>query len=326
MNNTPLVSVIIINYNGARYLKKCFDSLYAGSYKNTEIIFVDNGSTDSSVECVKDNFPQIRIIENGKNLGLSIASNRGALIAKGEYLFFYNNDTFADKNLISNLVRRFWEDQGIGICGCRTMSYDGSRIINEGVSCDIFGYPFGGKSIFYVDAAIFIKKSIFDKIGGFDEKMFLYGEDRDICWRAWLYGYKVEVEKDAFFMHDSFCITRNIKDYRSTIRKRNLGEFNAMRSICKNYSLTFLAWVLPFFLTINLAEIVLFSLMLRFDIVKDAYIKAYIQNIREWRNLLILRKKIQKERKISDRELIKHMYFGSAKLSLLLKWGIPKFN
>jgi GT2 family glycosyltransferase len=247
-------------------------------------------------------------------------------VARGQYLFFYNNDTIADKDMILNLVKRCETDQGIGICGCRTLTYDGSRVINEGVSCDIFGYPFSGKKVFYVDAAIFIRRSVFEEIGGFDKKMFLYGEDRDICWRTWLYGYKVEIEGEAFFFHDSFCVTQNIKDYRSTLQKRYLGEFNAIRSLCKNYSLGFILWILPLFLLINLAEIIIFALLLRFDIIKDVYIKAHRENLRNWQSLLELRKKVQEERKISDRRLIKQMHISSGKLSLLLKWGLPKFQ
>ncbi|MFH0913381.1 MAG: glycosyltransferase family 2 protein [Candidatus Omnitrophota bacterium] len=326
MSNNPLVSVIVINYNGSKYLKRCLESLYAGAYRNMEIIFMDNGSIDSSLDLVRSNFGQVKIIENKENLGLSVASNRGASLAKGEYLLFYNNDTVADKDMILNLVKRCETDKDIGICGCRTMTYDGKQIINEGVSCDIFGYPFNGRKFFYVDAAIFIKRSVFDQLGGFDEQMFLYGEDRDLCWRAWLYGHKVAVERSAFFLHDSFCVTEDIKDYRSTVKKRYLGEFNAIRSICKNYSFAFILWILPLFLIINLAEMILFSLILRFDIVWGVYIKAHMQNLKEWPSSALLRKKVQKGRRITDGQLIKHMHAGSGKLNLFFKWGVPKFQ
>jgi GT2 family glycosyltransferase len=323
--SAPLVSIIVINYNGVKYLQKCFESLQAGAYQNIEIIFVDNGSSDGSVEFVRQNFPQIKIMDNKANLGLSISSNRAAAIAKGDYLFFFNNDTIADKDMILHLVQRCESNKSIGVCGCRTFSYDGRRVINTGVSCDIFGYPFSAKKVFYVDAGIFIRKSVFREISGFDEQMFLYGEDRDICWRTWLYGYKVVVEKDAFFYHDSFCITQDIKDYRTTVQKRYLGEFNALRAILKNYSFGYLVWILPPFLLINLAEILLFTVLLRLDIV-NAYLESYKDNLAHLKDLMVLRKKVQGERKIIDRELIRQMYFISAKSLLLLKWGVPKFK
>src|SRR3972149_2506269 len=102
----PLVSVIIVNYNGKRYLKGCIDSLEAGEFKNFELIFVDNGSVDGSIAFIKEAFPKAKLIDNGANLGLAIASNRGAQAARGEHLFFFNNDTVADKNMLLRLVKR----------------------------------------------------------------------------------------------------------------------------------------------------------------------------------------------------------------------------
>jgi GT2 family glycosyltransferase len=326
MHSEPLVSIIVINYNGEKYLKQCFSSLLEGTYKNLELIFVDNGSTDGSVSTVRNTFPGVKAIALKENLGLPIPCNMAAREAKGEYLFFYNNDTIADKDLIRRLVTRCQGDTSIGACGCRTFTYDGSQVINQGVACDIFGYPFSAGKVFYVDAAIFMPKRVFGEVGGFDEAMFLYGEDRDICWRVWLYGYTVAVEPRAFFYHDSFCITQNIKDYRTNPRKRFLGEFNAIRSFLKNYSLGFLFVLGPFFLGISISEILFFMLLGKIDIVRTVYLKAYGENVRNFAGLLALRKKVQRERKLSDWVLIRQMYKKSGKLSLLLKWGIPKFN
>ena len=139
----PLVSVIIVNYNGKRYLKGCIDSLEAGEFKNFELIFVDNGSIDGSIAFIKETFPKAKLIDNGANLGLAIASNRGAQAARGEYLFFFNNDTVADKNMLLRLVKRAESDPNAGVCGCTTMTYDGAAVINSGVACDIYGYPYG---------------------------------------------------------------------------------------------------------------------------------------------------------------------------------------
>lgn len=326
MNNKSLVSIIVINYNGEKYLRKCFDSLYAGTYQDVEIIFVDNGSADLSVEVVRNNFKQIKIIENKENLGLAVASNIGAQYANGEYLFFYNNDTIAEKFLVERLVDKMQYDSSIGICGCRTYTYDGKNIINEGVACDIFGYPYAKGNTFYVDAAIFIRKSLFDGLGGFDEKMFLYGEDRDICWRCWLYGYKVEVVKEAVFLHDSACITQDIKQYKTSVKKRFLGEFNALRAILKNYSMGFIFLILPLYIMINLAEILTFLMKGKIEVIREVYIKSYMENLRLFKDMVIKRKKVQRERVISDFGLIKHMAKTSGKFKLFLEMGVPEFN
>ncbi|MDP2939846.1 MAG: glycosyltransferase family 2 protein [Candidatus Omnitrophota bacterium] len=326
MNQSPLVSVIITNFNGIKYLRNCFESLYAGSYKNIEIIFVDNGSADGSLEFVHQAFKNIKTIDNKDNLGLSIASNRGAEIADGKYLFFYNNDTIADTDLISNLVKAMENDSKIGIAGCKTYTYDGKYLINAGVACDIFGYPYGKGKPFYVDAGIFIRKDLFYKIGKFDEKMFLYGEDRDICWRCWLYGYKVAVIENAKFLHNSACITRDLKQYRTNINKRFWGELNSLRSILKNYSVGFIFFILLLFMLMNLVEILAFFIKGKFKIIKYVYIKSYIENLKSIEDTLRKRKTIQQERRVSDFKIVNHMSKISGKLKLFLDMGIPKFS
>jgi len=326
MENNPLVSVIIINFNGKKYLKNCFDSLYAGTYKNFEIILVDNGSCDGSVDFIRESYKSVITQGLGSNYGLAIASNKGASVAKGKYLFFYNNDTIADANLIHNLVDALEKDPHIGIAGCQTYTYEDRKLINAGVPCDIFGYPYGNTAPFYVDAAIFVRRDLFREMGGFDEKMFLYGEDRDLCWRCWLYGYRVEVINDAKFFHDSACITEDIKKYQTNIRKRFLGEFNALRSILKNYSAGLLVFILPGYIFINLAEMFAFMLSGNLAVIKNVYVASYVENIKNYRNLMILRARVQKERKISDFTLIRRMDRISGKLRLLLDMGLPEFN
>lgn len=320
----PLVSVVVVNYNGKHYLKDCFDSLKSGVHKNLEIIFVDNGSRDSSLEFVRAEYPEIKTVDNGENLGLAIASNRGAALASGKYIFFYNNDTIADKKMISELVRVSEEDPQVGICGCTTLTYDGKEVINSGVACDIYGYPYGEGLPLYVDAAIFIRSSVFREIGGFDPEMFLYGEDRDICWRTLLYGYDVVVVPTAFFMHDSFCSMKN-GAYVTNIWKRHVGERNLIRSLLKNYSFGNLLKIFPRYVLISLAEVTAFTLLGRFKVVWSAYIMAYWWNILRLRETLRLRKKIQYERKSDDSVVLKRMGRKSGKFQLFKKIGIPKF-
>lgn len=329
MQDRPLVSVIIINFNGEKYLKSCLQSLLQGSYRNIEIILVDNGSADGSLAFVRNDFPSVKTIDNKKNLGLAIASNRGAGVARGKYLFFYNNDTIADKFLVEKLVGKMESDPEVGICGCRTYTYDGKSVINEGVACDIFGYPDylpvrGG--IFYVDAAIFIRRALFDELRGFDEKLFLYGEDVDICWRCWLSGYKVEAVAEAVFYHDSACITEDLAEYSTNLNKRFLGEYNSVRSILKNYSLPYLSLILPMYLAINFAEMTAFIFSGRVDVVRGAYLRSYKENLRDLKSTLEERSRVQKSRRISDFELMRHMMKVSRKLSLFFRAGLPGFS
>ncbi|MBU1122407.1 MAG: glycosyltransferase family 2 protein [Candidatus Omnitrophica bacterium] len=319
-------SVIITNYNGKKYLAECIDSLYRNSFNDFEIIIVDNGSGDGSVDFLRSNYSQVKVIALDQNVGLAIASNKGRKAASGKYLFFYNNDTVADVNLLLELVKTMEADDSIGICGCKTLTYDGKRKTNCGVPLDIFGYPYGPDKSFYVDAAIFIRAQVFDEIGGFDSKLFLYCEDRDICWRCWLYGYKVVAQDSAIFRHDSFCAVDEDGKLKTNIRKRFMGEAFTIRMLLKNYSIWALMVIFPVYMVINCAEIMVFLLKGRIDIVLGAYIKAYRWNFSNLLETLKLRKKVQSERRVSDIDIIKKMYLGSGKLKLFREVGVPRFG
>ena len=101
----PLVSVIIVNYNGKHHLEKCLRSLSKVDYKNYEIILVDNNSSDGSIEFVKESYPSVIIKKLDKNYGFAEPNNIGAKSANGEFLLFLNNDTYVEPNFISELVK-----------------------------------------------------------------------------------------------------------------------------------------------------------------------------------------------------------------------------
>lgn len=320
----PLVSVIIVNYNGGHYLEKCFDSLYGGEFTDFELIVVDNGSSDGSVEFVRSRYPAARVIDLGANLGLAVASNRGAELASGKYLFFFNNDTIADERMLAELVCTAEADPKVGVAGCTTKTYDGGEVINSGVACDRFGYPYGEGEPLYVDAAIFIRRSVFDEIGGFDPELFLYGEDRDICWRVWLYGYDVAVVPTAVFLHDSFCGLQG-STLNTNIWKRQVGERNLIRSMLKNYTWKSLARILPVYAALSLAEVLIFLCLGRFRVVTGAYLKAYWWNVKNLGGTLRLRKVVQAGRKAGDEVVLKRMGKKSGKVELFRKVGLPRF-
>ena len=103
--NKPLVSIIIVNWNGIRWLVDCFGTLYAQNYKNFEIIFVDNASVDGSVAWVKKHYPKTEILINNINLGFADANNVGFKVAEGDYVLFLNNDTKVTKEFLTELVQ-----------------------------------------------------------------------------------------------------------------------------------------------------------------------------------------------------------------------------
>ena len=103
----PLVSVIILNFNGENYLERCLFSVLATKYPNFEVIFIDNASSDSSVKIVEKTFgndERLRIFKSSQNIGFSGGNNLGFSYAKGDYIVFLNNDTIADPNWLTAIV------------------------------------------------------------------------------------------------------------------------------------------------------------------------------------------------------------------------------
>jgi GT2 family glycosyltransferase len=203
MHGLPFCSIVILNYNGKKYLKDCLAALRNVDYpKNRmEVILVDNNSTDGSVRYVNRGFPWVKTLKLDDNYGFSQGNNSGLDIAKGSYIIFLNNDTEVEKEWLKELVNVAQSDKSIGICGSKIKNFSGNELRNiagEGY-LNMLGIPrFSSgakepKPCFYVSGcSLLIKKSVIRDLGYcFDDRYFLYFEDIDLCWRARLNGYKV---------------------------------------------------------------------------------------------------------------------------------------
>ncbi|HEX2925585.1 MAG TPA: glycosyltransferase family 2 protein [Ruminiclostridium sp.] len=169
MNRTQQVTVIIPNYNYEKTLPKCFEALSRQTYKDFEIIFVDDGSTDNSVEIAK-RYP-CKIIKTAKNEGVSAARNLGAKNAVGEFLFFLDSDVALFDNAIENTIKEFKRDSTLGsVCGI----YAKEPLFKGGLVKEyrtLQGHYWRISSVGYVTAGFFslgaVKKSVFEELDGF---------------------------------------------------------------------------------------------------------------------------------------------------------------
>jgi hypothetical protein len=331
-----LVSIIVTNYNGEKYLKKCFDSLLKQNYKKIELIFADDCSTDKSVSVVRKLYPQVKISINKKNSGLSVNSNNGAKLAKGEYLLFYNNDTIAFPDFIEEMVKIALSDKNIGVV-CPTqlpyLSKDDKKMTEDQkdyAGSDIFGYVCMARksgTIFYPDASIFIRKDIFKKIGGFDGNFFLYGEDMDLCHRVHLSGYKIVPAKNAFFRHDSFCAQKEDGKISTSIKRRAYVERQVINKMIKYYKFSTLLWFFPLFSFFFFCEALFFLLIKgNYKMFLKVYLGAIYWNFLNIKSTLLKRKSIQKIRILSDKEMLRLMYKKYSKLEAIKLLGIPKIK
>ena len=328
-NSQPLVSIIILNHNGMRFLRECFDSLEKIDYPNYEILFVDNGSTDGSIDFIRQGYLSTKIIENKENLGFAAANNNASYMARGKYLFFLNNDTRVEAEIISRLVERMEANPTIGICACKIMSYDGKSHFHTGLGIDIYGYPMTKGHIFYSEgSSLMVRKALFHELGGFDAKYLFFHEDIDLAWRTWMIDYQVVPVPEAIVYHaHGGSAGGAVKEgkYVSTLFRRYLSERNNIRTILKNYSLANLLIIFPRYVLINLCEILLFSVTLQFKVVL-CYLKAYWWNMINLGDTLKRRGQIKQLRRVPDREIVKRMYKGSGKLTSFKKVGIPRFD
>ena len=216
--SSPKISVIIVNYNGKKLLEKCLESLFKIDYNNFEVILVDNNSTDGSMEFVTKNYPKIIVIKLDSNKGFAEPNNIGTKIAKGEYILFLNNDTVTTTNFISEMVNVLEKDEKIAICQSLLLKPDGN-IDSSGDFIDKMGIVYNSKTktdeIKEISSArgacMLIRKKIFDKLGGFDEKFFFSFEDVDLGWRSWILGYKVVIVPNSIVYHDAGKTSSKLK-------------------------------------------------------------------------------------------------------------------
>ncbi|MBI2315279.1 glycosyltransferase family 2 protein [Candidatus Daviesbacteria bacterium] len=198
-------SVIIPNWNGQHLLEDCLKSLERQSYKGFEVILADNGSKDSSVLYVNNNFPKVRIIKLDKNYGFAKACNEGARAAIGEYLVFLNNDTSCDKDFLKGLVSCAHKHPEVFSVNSKLLNFynrkkiDGVGIlINEVGQAKSIGWEQEYKGQFEKENYIFgatggaslFRKKEFTKLGMFDQNYFMYSEEVDLAFRAQFQGYK----------------------------------------------------------------------------------------------------------------------------------------
>jgi GT2 family glycosyltransferase len=206
----PKISVVIVNYNARYFLKNCISSvLKSAGLSDIEIIVVDNNSADDSCMMLKKDFPAIKLIQNKQNTGFSKANNQGVAAASGEYILVLNPDTVLSSQTIQQVYEFSRKTDNIGALGVQFIdgsgcflpeckrNFPGPKVAALkilGFSNTYYAHQIEQGAISQVDiltgAFMFIKKAVFEKVEGFDEDFFMYGEDIDLSYRIAQAGYK----------------------------------------------------------------------------------------------------------------------------------------
>lgn len=211
-----VVSVVIPNWNGRKYLPVILKSLQQQAFRDFEIIVTDNGSTDDSVAYLRRQWPEVTVEEIGRNSGFSGASNRGIEMAKGEFIALLNNDLELDRQWLAIMVKTLRRYPRAGTAGGKLLNYyrrnvfDGAGVVvswyGEFTKRGAFEKDIGqydrAEWVFGVNAsALLYRKQLFDTIGRFDTSFFTYIEDTDLDFRAQLAGFTARYEPKAKAYH-----------------------------------------------------------------------------------------------------------------------------
>ena len=235
MNKKSLISIIVLNYNAGELLLNCINSLKKSTYQNIEILVVDNiSSDDSHIKCKKQ-FPDIKLIQNRKNLGYCGGNNVGIKEAKGEFIVILNPDTIVEENWLDEMFNAF-NEFGDGLYQPKIISLNESDIIQStGNMIHAFGFGFArdkGKKIiekkeeiekigYASGTCLFTTKKVLEKVGLLDEFLFLYHDDLDLGWRAAQIGINsYYVPKSKIFHAESYSLKWSAKKFYWLERNR----------------------------------------------------------------------------------------------------------
>ncbi len=337
--------MVILNWNGRRFLDGCLGSLSKQTFRSFELILVDNGSTDGSVEYVRSLFPWVRVIENGRNLGFAAGNNIGIRASHGDFVVVLNNDTVVTLDFVEKLVGIAVSDPSIGSVGCKILQSDG-RVLYGPVFLSRGGIILGVRDIDLlprVDSgeellgclancgcAVLYRRAVLDHVGLYDEDFWSDWEDHDLGYRIAAAGYRNVYRALANVLHfggGSFGWPYS--------RDRTIRMIaNSLATYFKNFEArSILLWFFPLLLFIipmrqTLIIILNEAVMIRREKSDranrrylrrsyGAWIQGYITFLKSLRSLAGKRARIQAGRKISDSELPKAESAGIPRLPLL---------
>lgn len=212
---TKRVAVVILNWNGRAFLRQFLPGVIRHSLPIAEIVVIDNGSTDDSIPYLRENFPEVRIIDNGHNLGFAGGYNQGLQYVENEYYILLNSDIEVSEGWIEPLLSYMDEHPRVAACQPKLLAWQQPEYFEyagaAGGFIDSWGYPFCRGRLFQVlekdqgqydeparifwasGASMFVRRRAFWEVGGFDSDFFAHMEEIDLCWRLQHKGYEIHV-------------------------------------------------------------------------------------------------------------------------------------
>jgi GT2 family glycosyltransferase/glycosyltransferase involved in cell wall biosynthesis len=241
-----VVSVVLVNFRGAADTIECVRGLRALNWPQDrlEIIVVENGSGDDSLETLKTLGDDVILVDSGKNLGFTGGCNLGVSKATGEFVAFLNNDARPHPDWITTAIDTFAGGKDIGAVASKVLDWEGDRVdfVDAAITWYGMGYkPHAGEHdlhawdderdvLFGTGAAMFVRASVFEELGGFDDNYFMFYEDVDLGWRLNLLGYRFRYQPKSLAFHRHHASMEKFGDFHELY----LLERNALFTLYKN--------------------------------------------------------------------------------------------
>lgn len=268
-NGSPFfISVVIVNYNGAKFLDRCLASLVSQTYPAFEIIVVDNASTDESRVFIERQYPQVNLVRSEINVGFAAGNNLGIRAARGELIATLNTDTWVERDYLEKLCVPM-RDPEIGACAPLMLEMEHPDVIDAaGIRVDAFGFAWNigaGERVTKVATTVattgevygacagaaLYRRAMLDGVGWFDEEYFGFYEDADLAWRAHETGWKTMFVPEVRVYHLHGASFGKIAP-----RKTYLLARNRWWTTWKNYPMPQLIFALPVILLLDMGSLI----------------------------------------------------------------------
>ncbi|RLA95352.1 MAG: hypothetical protein DRG25_00445 [Deltaproteobacteria bacterium] len=303
LDSTPRVSIVIVTWNSLKHILRCLDCLSKQTYKLYEVIVVDNDSRDGTVEYVKRNYPQIKVVQNEENVGFAKANNQGIRLAQGEFILLLNPDVFPEPSFIEELMRVLSQRGSYGSAGGKLLLYENGKESSTIDSTGLFlkknfrssdrgnlkedqGQYNQEEDVFAIcGAAVLFRREALEKVSiseeYLDEDFFAYYEDLDIGWRMQLIGYKCVYTPKAKAYHVRGGSGLGAKFFQKDLDTQRLTLRNRYLMLIKNLSLSNLLFFSPYFFLTELT--VMFYICIRSPRLLRVYLDVTKNLAKSWK-------------------------------------------
>lgn len=326
LKKLPLVSIIVLNYNGLQHLRVCLSSIFKTNYPRYDVIFVDNGSTDGSVDFVKANFADVQLIQNNYNAGVSKGFNLGIVSAKGKYVATLNNDIEVDPDWLLPLVCFMEKHSDVAAVDAKYLNYWDRRRFDissaAGRHLDFMANPltrgaYQKDRAQYDDASrVFYSCTLYRRyaimaVGLFDDDFFYGYEDADLGWRLNLSGYGIMYVPSSIIYHkgeERLNQQLNLSHTELAFKPQVyfLNKRNKLLILIKNYSLTTLMRLLPLILFEHIGYTIYWAIKGNKKNSPES-LQAILWALKNFRKVWTKHLHIQRLRKIKDSDILSMM-------------------